>query len=237
MGFWLAFCIAERFDHGEGTSLTFQQQSFPSFDEAVQSLADMEVPLVAGQVTEANAYVVRAETMNVAADLLRAVFARHEVSPHVKLVERGIRTRRSVAASLEIQAVARALGELCITHQITDVVLSHAEGDEYRDRLVRHKEALEDLGYALRVMQAEMAGQLPPEMPPRGDERLGYRLGDLGGPQSLNFTSALSSLATEVSIAKHEATLAQHALRHRDHRLDEVIAELDSFAATVYDYS
>lgn len=245
--YWLVIGLREELESGEGTSVLVTQPSFGSFDEAIESLADLDAPSVRGRVTDANAYVIRADTPEEAMSLGRAVFEQHETSPHVKLVDASLPTRPMAPkpperearprVEPEIEALQHVHGELCITHQITDLALSHAPNGEYRDRLVHHQEAIEDLGYALRVMQAEMAGQAAPELPPRGRARLGYGSYHLGGSESATFTSALSSLATELSIAQHEARVAQNALPSRDHTLDELIAELGAFAATVGEHA
>lgn len=245
--YWLVIGLRKEFESGEGTTVDVTHPGFDSFDEAIESLADLDAPAVRGRVTEANAYVVRADTPEEAMNLVRAVFERHEPSPHVKLVDASVPTRQvapeppegepHVRVEPEIEALSRVHGELCITHQITDLALSHAQSGEYRDRLVRHKEAIEDLGYALRVMQAEKEGQAPPELSPRGSGRLGYGSYRLGGSESATLTSALSSLAAELSIALHEIRVAQNALARGDHRLDALIAELGAFAATVDEYS
>src|SRR5438270_6088408 len=121
MQFWLGFGIAERFPSGAGVSTRIQEPSFPSFQDAVESLSGTTPPPVVGQVTEANAYVVRAETRDEAADLLRAVFERHEMPAHVKLVKRGVRTHQIRSGPPEIQMLSQLHSELCITHQISDL--------------------------------------------------------------------------------------------------------------------
>lgn len=237
MRYWIGIGIVEHSEHGRGTSLRVEQDSFPSFNEAVERLTVMESPAVRGQVVEANAYVARAETLQDAEELLFAVAMRHETKPHVKLVSTSIRTRQVVGQPPDREALSRIHGELCITHQITDLALRHTQSGEYRDRLVRHKEAIEDLAYALRVMQAEMAGEEPPKLPPRGSERVGYGVPQLGDAESATLTSALSSLAAELSITQHQARVAQSALPRGDERLDELVAELSAFAGMVNEYS
>lgn len=236
MRFWLGIGVAERFEDGEGRTVRVEGDSFPSFDGAVEGLAVIEPPAVAGQVTEANAYVVRADTIEEASKRLVAVFVRSETSPRVTLVATSIETCQVARQPLDREALSRVHGELCIAHQITDLALSHAPSGEYRDRLARHKEAIEDLGYGLRVMEAEMAGQEPPELPPRGSERLGYGAYRLGDSESATFRSALSSLATELSIAQHQARVAQNALPSGNHRIDDLVSELGRFATTVDQY-
>jgi hypothetical protein len=233
MRFWLGVGIAERFDSGEGRSVRVEGDSSSTFDGAVESLKTMKPPVVAGQVTAANAYVVRAETMQEAAELVVAVFERHETSPKVELVATSIATRQVEPSPPDVEALSRVHGELCITHQITSLALSHVTSGEYRDRLVRHQEASEDLGYGLRVMEAEMAGQERPELPPRGRERLGYGDYRLGDAESATLASALSSLAAELSIAQHQALVAQSVLPGGGTRLDDLVSELGRFAATV----
>jgi hypothetical protein len=237
MRFWLGIGIVERFEGGEGTSLTFAQDGFSSFNDAVERLQIMEPPGAGGQVVEANAYVVQATTLEEARERLSAVFVRHGTSPHVKLVAANIPTREVARQPPDQEALSRVHGELCITHQIATLATSLAYDGDYRDRLVRHQEAIEDLGYALRVMQAETAAGESPELPPRGRARLGYGEYRLGGSESATLTSTLSSLATELSIAQHQVRVAQDTLPHRDQRLDELGAELSTFAATVSEYA
>ena len=234
MPFWLAFGIVEEFEGGgRGMSVGVVQHGFGSFDDAIQSLVDAEVPVVGGHVTEANAYVVEADTIAQASILVRAVLEEHESSSHVQLVQQDIRTRRRAEEPeepSEIGALNRLHGELCITHQLTELALACVKGDEQRERLERHKGALENLGYAVRMMRGDKPTSATGGS---GSARLGYTNGQFVGAESATFAGALASLAGELSIARHQAALAKEIVPVHEKRLDDLRSELDRFKTTV----
>ena len=231
MPFWLAFGIVEEFDGGgRGISVCVLQNGFGSFDDAAQSLVDAEVPVVSSHVTEANAYVVEADTIDQASILLRAVLEKHESSSHVQLVQQDIRTRRRADEPVEIEALNRLHGELCITHQLTELALACVKGDERRERLERHKGALENLGYAVRMMRGDKPTSATEGS---GRERLGYTNGQVVGAESATFAGALAALAGELSIARHQAALAKEIVPTHEKRLDDLGNELDRFMTSV----
>jgi hypothetical protein len=233
MPFWFVVGIAIEFEPvGRGTAIHVLQHPFASFEEAAQHLAEAETPVVAVRVTEAHAYVVEAATIDEAAALARAARKEPGTSPAVRVVQRDIRTRQAPAEPPEIEAVNRVHGELCITHQLAELALSRAVSNDLRERLQQHKTALEDLGYAVRVLR----GNDIPEgvVLQSGSERLGYRDGQIGGADSATFSSALVSLACELSIARHQAEEA-FRLHSPDHEatLRDLSAALDRFERTI----
>jgi hypothetical protein len=228
MAFWLAFGISEEFESGGGASVRVLDGGFRSFEDAVTSLIHADDPVVGGRVTEAHAYVVEADTIQQASLLVRSVFIHQESSAYVQVVQRNVRTQQMPKDSPESEALNRLHGELCIAHQITELALSLAEKETDRIRLDQHKVALEDSGYAVRVMRGD-------EMPigteaPSGSERLGYTNGQLAGAQSATFADALGSLTGELSIARHQADLTiQVVSPSHGERLRELGMELDTF--------
>jgi hypothetical protein len=206
--------------------------SFSSFEDAGTSLLHADVPAVRGRVTEANAYVVEADTNQQASLLMRSVFIDQESSAYVQLVQRNVRTRQKPKEPPESEALNRLHGELCIAHQITELALSLTEKGMDRVRLVQHKVALEDFGYAVRVMRGD---DVPTGTEaPSGSERLGYAHGQIGGAESATLADALESLAGELSIARHQVdrTIQIVSPSHGE-RLRDLGMELDTFRNAV----
>ncbi len=231
MPFWLAFGIAEEFESGGGASVSVLDSSLRSFEDAVTTLVDADDPIVSGRVSEANAYVVEADTIDQASVLVRAVFISGEESAQVRLVRRNIRTQRRPEEPPEIEALNRLHGELCITHQLTELTLSYAPSDDVRGRLEQHKGTLEGLGYAVRVMRGDELS--PAATSQSGRERLGYGYAQIGGAESATFASALASLTCELSIARHQATLTQQDATSYEGELEALGRALDHFGETV----
>ena len=234
MPFWLAFGISEEFERGGGSSVTVRNPCWASFGEAADSLEVVDVPTVGGRVIEAHAYVVEADTIQEASSFASAVFIEHESGPRVKLIQRDIRTQRMPAEPPETEALNRVHGELCITHQITELALTLVRAPEQRERLNRHKVALEDFGYVVRRMRgddlsSETEGQ-------SGSERLGYGHGQIGGAESATFSGTLASLFGELSIARHQVDLAEQIVSPVPAKELHVISmELARFVDTVDD--
>jgi hypothetical protein len=234
MPFWLAFGISEEFEQGRGTSVDVRVPGWASFSDAVDSLAEVDVPVVAGRVIRAHAYVVEADTIQEASSFMRTVFIEHEVGPRVKLVQRDVRTQQMPPAPPRIAALSRVHGELCITHQITELALTLVQTPEHREKLDRHKVALEDLGYAVRRMRGDNVSGEPEGQ--RGRERLGYGYGQIGEAESATFPGMLASLFGELSIARHQVNLAEEVVSpFQAKELHGVGVELDRFRDTVSD--
>jgi hypothetical protein len=240
MPFRLVLGVVQKLEAGEDTLVGLDKYGFASFEEAVGALENTKAFPVHGRAIEANAYVVEADTMHDAAQLVRAVLETHEQSPRVRLVKRGIRTEQVPVEPPEeeppeIESLDRLHGELCITHQLTEFALSRAQDAPQRERLEQHKQAIENLGYARRVLRAEMAGEeIPADTPGQsGSDRLGYRNGQIQGAESATFAEALSSLTTELSIARHQASLAKGAMPHPESNLDDLDDELYRFETAV----
>jgi hypothetical protein len=234
MPFWLAFGISEEFQQGSGTSVDVREPGCASFGDAVDSLAEVDVPVVAGRVIQAHAYVVEADTIQEASSFMRAVFIEHEVGPRVKLVQRDVRTQQMPAKPPQIEALHHVHGELCITHQITELALTLVQAPEHRARLDRHKVALEDLGYAVRKMRGDDLSSEPEGQ--SGRERLGYSYAQIGGAESATFSGTLASLFGELSIARHQVDLAEQIVSpFQAEELHGVGVELARFGDTVSD--
>lgn len=207
MSFWLAFGISEEFERGSGSSVDVRNPGWASFSDAADSLAEVEVPVVGGHVTQAHAYVVEANTIQEASSFVRSVFIEHDSGPRVKLVQRDVPTRRMSAEPPQIEALNHVHGELCITHQLTELALTLVPTAEHRARLDRHRVALEDFGELVRKMRGD---DLSSESEGRtGNERLGYGHGQIGGAESATFSGMLESLTTELSIARHQVDVAE----------------------------
>jgi hypothetical protein len=234
MSFWLAFGISVEFEHGGGTSVSVREPGWASFGDAVDSLAEADVPVVAGRVIEAHAYVVEADTIQEASSFMRAVFIEHESGPRVKLVQRDVRTQQMPPVPPETEALSRVHGELCITHQLTELALTLVQAPEHRARLDRHKLALEDFGYAVRRMRGD---DLPSETEGlSGKERLGYGYAQIGGAESATFSGTLSGLFGELSIARHQVELAEQIVSpFQAKELHAISVELARFGDTVGD--
>lgn len=234
MSFWLAFGISEEFEQGRGSSVEVREPGWDSFGDAADSLAWAAIPMVTGRVIEAHAYVVEAGTIGEASSFMRAVFIDQEAGPRVKLVQRDVPTRQAPMPVTQIAASNRVHGELCITHQITELALTLVQAPEHRTRLDRHKVALEDFGNLMRRLRGhdvliESEGH-------SGSERLGYGRGQVGDAESATFPGTLDSLTVELSIARHELN---HAVKNLSpsgaKELDAVGVELERFADTVSD--
>lgn len=232
MPFWLAFGIAEEFEQGSGLSACVIDPALESFDTAVASLTDADLPVVAGRVTEANAYVIEARTPQEASLLLRTVFIEQEPSPHVRLVRRNIRTQVRPALPSAVEALGRLHNELCISHELTELALPLVQSKQDCETLGKHKVALEDWGYAIRVMQGD---DVPTGTEERsGSERLGYRQGHHEEADSTTLTGMLESLAGELSIAKNQVELAMRAgSPSHTKRFHNLTMELDRFQDTI----
>jgi hypothetical protein len=234
LSFWLAFGISEEFERGRGTSVDVREPGWASFSDAVDRLADVDVPVVGGRVIQAHAYVVEADSIEEASSFMRAVFMEHETGPRVKLVQRDVPTRQMPMPAPQITALNHIHGELCITHQITELAVSLVQAPEHRARLDRHKLALEDSGYLVRSMRGD---DLSSESEGHsGRERLGYGGGQIGDAESATFPGTLDSLTTELSIARHQVRLAEPILSAAQAKeLRALGVELDRFADTVSD--
>jgi hypothetical protein len=162
--------------------------------------------------------------------LVRSVFMDHKTSSKVRLVQQDVHTQQMPRESPEIEALSQLHGELCIAHQLTELALACGNGKEQRERLERHKGALENLGYAVRMMRGDKP---TPATAGSGSERLGYSNGQVAGAESATFGEALASLACELSIARHQAALARTTVPVHEKRLDDLTSELDRFASTV----
>jgi hypothetical protein len=185
-------------------------------------------------VSQAHAYVVEADTIQEASSFMHAVFIEHEVGPRVKLVQRDVPTRQRPPAPPQTEALSHVHGELCITHQITELALSLAQAPEYRERLDRHKVTLEDLGYVVRKMRGDDLSSGPEGQ--SGNRRLGYGDAQIGGAESATFSGTLASLLGELSIARHQVELAEEVVSPLQAKeLHAVGAELASFGDTVSD--
>jgi hypothetical protein len=234
MSFWLAFGISEEFEQGAGTSVDVRNPGWASFGDAVDSLTEVDAPMVAGRVTEANAYVVEADTNDEASSFMRAVFIEHERGPRVKLIQRDVPNQQMPPEPPATQALNHIFGELCITHQITELVLTLEQVPEHRARLHGHKVALEDFGDLMRRLRGD--NMLIESEGLSGSERLGYSRGQIGGAESATFAGTLDALTTELSIARHELNRAvQNLSPSVAKELHAVGAELDSFRETVSD--
>lgn len=234
MSFWLAFGISEEFDQGAGTSISVLEPPWASFSDAADSLATVGAPVVGGSVTEANAYVVEADTMQEASSCVRAVFIEHETGPRVKLIHRDVPTRRAPPEPPLTRALNRIHGELCITHQIAELALTLEQAPEHRARLQEHTAALEDLGDLIRSLRGEAVPDKSKER--SGSKRLGYGRGQIGGAESATFAGTLDALVTELSIARHELDRASHNLSPSAVKeLHAVDVELGRFQDTVSD--
>jgi hypothetical protein len=234
LSFWLAFGISEEFEQGSGTSVDVRDPGWDSFGDAVDSLARVDVPVVGGRVTQAGAYVVEADTIQEASSLMRAVVIEHETGPRVKLVQRDVPTRQAPIPEPQITALNHVHGELCITHQITELALTLVPAPELRARLEHHKLVLEDFGETVRRMRGD---NVPAASKGRsGSERLGYGHGQIGGAQSATFPGTLESLSAELSIARRQVDLAEQiASPAVAKELQAIGMGLDSFADTVSD--
>jgi len=232
MPFWLGFGISEEFERGNGMSVTVLEPGRESFGAAAESLEEVDLPVVSGRVTVANAYVVEANTQLDASSYLQTVFIEHESWLRVKLVQRDIPTRRRPAEPPEVEALSRVLGELSITHQITELALTRIHSNEQREQLDRHKGALEDFGYTVRAMRGDDLST--GDEGQSGAERLGYAHGQIANSQSATLDEALASLAAELSIATHEVDLATQVLSPSQKRdLFDMSTELQRFGVTV----
>ena len=233
MPFWLAFGVAQEFEGGgRHRSVTVFPSSFASFDDAANSLVDVDAPVTTGRVTEANAYVVEADTAQQVSLLVRAVLRKEESSSQVHVVQRHIRTRQMPEEPPEVQALNRLHGELCITHQLTELALTCMKGDEHRARLEQHKVALEDFGHAVLVMRG---GDVPTgDEALSGSERLGYSHGHIAGAESATFDGTLGALARELWPARYQAALAKQVVSPSDREvLHDLRIELDRFGTAV----
>jgi hypothetical protein len=234
MSFWLAFGISEEFEQGSGTSVDVRNPGWTSFGDAIDSLAEVDVPVVAGRVIEAHAYVVEADTIQEASSFVRTVFIEHEMGPRVKLVQRDVPTQRMPPEPPQTEALSRVHGELCITHQITELALTLAPAPEHRARLERHKLALEDSGEAVRGLRGDDLSIEPEGR--SGRERMGYGGGHIDGDDIATFSGSLASLVTELSIARHEVHRAEQIVSPSvANELQAIGTELGSFAATISD--
>jgi hypothetical protein len=139
-------------------------------------------------------------------------------------------------SSPRLEPLDQLLGELCITHQLTEVALRHAESAVARTDLEQHRRAVEDLGLKLRVLSADLAGAERPVVSPDMDGRakLGYGYAQVGGLEQASFASTLSSLGAELSIAAHEADQTEDAISRP--MMSAIRNELRSFEATVREW-
>ena len=129
----------------------------------------------------------------------------------------------------------RLHGELSIVHQIAELVLSWIGDAVRRERVERQKVALEDIGYTVRVMQAEMRGaEMPPEIPEqRASKCLGHAHGHASGMYVATLNGALTLLVEMLSIARHQAQHTEQIIPDRQAELRAVVSKLERFETMV----
>jgi hypothetical protein len=136
----------------------------------------------------------------------------------------------------ELEDLDRLLGELCISHQLVEVAFRCAASENARADLGLHRGAIEDLGFGLRVLRADLAGSERPvaASPVDGRNMLGYGSASVGGVKEATFGSALSSLAGELSIAAWQADRTEEVVPRPD--VTAIRNELRAFQAMVHEW-